>query len=209
MTAYILPFAAYVIISLIANLFPNGNPYSYPLKILLVAFILYFFRKTYSELFENIESKSIIRSVIIGIVAFIIWIVPEGLYPYLGHSEFNPENIEFAVLKYALIAFRILGAVIVVPLFEELFWRSFLVRWIISFEFKKVPLGYFTPFSFIIISLLFGIEHHRWLVGIFAGILYNWLLFRERNLLSCIIAHAVTNLLLAAYVVVTSQWGFW
>ncbi|MBD3290358.1 CAAX prenyl protease-related protein, partial [candidate division KSB1 bacterium] len=162
-----------------------------------------------SELFTGISNRSITRSIILGSIVFIIWILPEGLYPYLGYSEFDPTEVSHLPLRYLVIIFRVLGAALVVPIFEELFWRSFLARWIIQTDFKKVQIGYFTPLSFVIISLFFGIEHHRWLVGIAAGILYNWLLYKEKKLLPCIIAHLVTNLLLASYVLITSQWSYW
>ncbi len=209
MSAYILPFAAYISISLVGNVFPNGNLYIYPIKTLIVGLLLFYFRKEYSELFKRVKNKSLVRSIVVGIFAFIIWVALEGLYPQLGYSEFNPTLVESMFFKIILIIFRIVGAVLIVPVFEELFWRSFLVRWIIRSDFKNVKIGDFTPFSFIITSLLFGIEHHRWLVGILVGILYNWLLFRERKILLCVIAHAITNLLLAIYVLMTMQWSFW
>ena len=101
------------------------------------------------------------------------------------------------------------GAALVVPIFEELFWRSFLIRWIIDQDFKKVAIGQFTWISFVATVLLFGLEHNRWLVGLAAGAVYNGLLYQQKNLWPCIIAHAVTNLVLGIYVLQTGQWGFW
>jgi hypothetical protein len=92
---------------------------------------------------------------------------------------------------------------------EELFWRSFLLRYAITSDFKSIPLGQFSWFSFIAISLLFGLEHHRWLVGIVAGMVYAGLLYRRKNLFDPIVSHAITNLLLGIYVVVTGKWSFW
>ncbi|MBD3289957.1 hypothetical protein GF337_14210, partial [candidate division KSB1 bacterium] len=93
MIAYILPFAAYIVITMIANLFPHGNLYGYPIKTLIVSCILIYFRNTYSELFTGISNRSITRSIILGSIVFIIWILPEGLYPYLGYSEFDPTEV--------------------------------------------------------------------------------------------------------------------
>ena len=86
---------------------------------------------------------------------------------------------------------------------------QFLIRWIINQDFKKVPIAQFTWLSFLLIVIFFGIEHHRWLVGMAAGAIYNGLLYRHKNLWSCIIAHAITNLALGVYVLITQQWGFW
>jgi len=64
-------------------------------------------------------------------------------------------------------------------------------------------------FSFIFISILFGLEHHRWLVGIAAGMIYAGVLYKEKNLFAPILSHALTNLLLGVYVLYTRQWSFW
>lgn len=209
MLPYIIPFALYIGLSYLGNLFDNGVYFMYPIKTIIVGISLFYYRKQYSELYQKIKLNSIIIALVVGIVVFIIWILPDGLYPTLGSSEFNPYRFESQSLIIFLIAFRLIGAVIVVPVFEELFWRSFLIRWIINQDFKKVPLGKFTWLSFILTVLFFGIEHHQWLVGLAAGAIYNGLLYQQKSLWSCIIAHAVTNLILGVYVLVTQQWGFW
>jgi hypothetical protein len=61
----------------------------------------------------------------------------------------------------------------------------------------------------LIASALFAIEHVQWFAGLIAGLAYGWLYIRTRTLWAPIIAHAVTNAGLGAYVVVTRQWGFW
>jgi len=92
---------------------------------------------------------------------------------------------------------------------EELFWRSFALRFFIKSDFNSVPLGQFSWFSFIFISILFGIEHQRWLVGIFAGMVYSGVLYRSKNLFDPILSHTITNFLLGMYVLSTHQWSFW
>jgi CAAX prenyl protease-like protein len=92
---------------------------------------------------------------------------------------------------------------------EELFWRSWLLRYIISQDFKSVEIGRFTLPSFLIGTVMFGLEHNLWLAGIMAGALYSLLLYRTKSLAQCIVAHAVTNLLLGIYVLQTGKWYFW
>jgi len=209
MLPYVIPFAIFIGFGLIASQFENGVYFLYPVKTIAVAIALYWYRKSYVELFQKISIKSIIIAGFVGIVVFVIWILPEGLYPTLGESQFNPfvfENRSWIIFQ---IIFRLTGAVLVVPIFEELFWRSFLIRWIIDQEFKKIPIAKFTWLSFILIVIFFGLEHHRWLVGMAAGVIYNGLLYQQKNLWSCIIAHAVTNLALGIYVLLTHNWSFW
>ena len=54
-----------------------------------------------------------------------------------------------------------------------------------------------------------GFEHHRVIVGIIAGLLYNLLLIRQKKLKGVILAHGVTNLGLGIYVLLTGNWMFW
>jgi hypothetical protein len=105
---------------------------------------------------------------------------------------------------------RVFGSVILVPILEELFWRGWLMRWLISQDFRKVALGSYTPLSFWATALLFASEHGSyWEVGLLTGIIYNWWMIRTKNLANCILAHAVTNGCLAVYVIAWKQWQYW
>ncbi|MCE1226571.1 MAG: CAAX prenyl protease-related protein, partial [Geobacteraceae bacterium] len=104
---------------------------------------------------------------------------------------------------------RIIGASIIVPIMEELFWRSFLLRYLIDVDFESVPLGTYTPSSFLITIILFGFEHHLILAGIAAGLAYNLLLYKTRSLALCIVSHSITNIILAGYVVCYMRWDLW
>jgi uncharacterized protein len=103
---------------------------------------------------------------------------------------------------------RLVGAVLVVPIAEEFFWRGFLIRWLVRSDFQTVAPGTFTWISFLITSGLFAAEHAQWLV-LMAGIAYNLLWYRTRSLKACILAHGITNLGLGVWVLATAQWNFW
>ena len=92
---------------------------------------------------------------------------------------------------------------------EELFWRSFLLRYAINPDFRTVRLGTFSLFSFSAIVVLFGLEHYRVIQGMIAGVIYTWLVIHQKSLKGCIIAHGVTNLGLGIYVLWTDNWIFW
>ena len=203
---YIAPFSLYAICIYIPSLFKISQGLIYPIKTVLVAACLIYFWKAYKQ---EITFSFSWLAVISGVVVFFIWVLPEGLYPQIGHSEFNPYEQASGYRVYFLIAFRLIGACLIVPLMEELFWRSFALRFAIRSDFRSVPLGQFSWFSFIFISLLFGFEHHRWLVGIFAGIVYAGVLYQSNNLFVPILTHAITNFLLGLYVLSTHQWSFW
>ena len=203
---YIVPFALFAVCIYAAPLFDTSQFFVYPIKTILVAASLIYFWNAYKQ---EIKFTFSWLAVISGVVVFFIWVLPEGLYPQIGHSEFNPYEQASGYGVYFLIAFRLVGASLIVPIMEELFWRSFALRFAIRSDFKSIPLGQFSWFSFILISLLFGFEHHRWLVGIVAGMVYAGVLYRRRNLFDPILSHAITNFLLGLYVLSTHQWSFW
>ena len=142
-----------------------------------------------------------------GVLVLIIWIVPEHYFFQVGEgATFTPYALgESHIAAIGLIGVRLLGSSLVVPVMEELFWRSFIMRYLINPDFRSVPMGAFTWFSFLGVAVLFGLEHNRVIVGIIAGLLYGLLLIRQKNLKGVIIAHAVTNLGLGIYIVVTGN----
>jgi CAAX prenyl protease-like protein len=186
--------------------------YLYPLKAVSVGALLYIFRKRYHELsFKDLANiPNTLASCGIGVLVFILWInmdwtigsaaVPPG---------FNATLVTDSTLQVALTLFRIAGAVLIVPMMEELFWRSFMIRYIIDKNFDTVQIGTFTWASFLFTVVLFGLEHNYFYAGVMAGVFYNLLLYRTRSLSQCILAHALTNLALAIYVVNTGKWQFW
>ena len=125
-----------------------------------------------------------LNAVLAGITAFILWVGLEGTYPLIGAPEgFTPWQDGTAPhWAWAIAGVRLAGAALVVPVMEELFWRSFALRFLMEKEFKRVPLGAFSWFSFIGVSVAFGMEHHRWLPGILTGMLYALVLYQKKNL---------------------------
>jgi len=102
------------------------------------------------------------------------------------------------------------GSVLLVPVIEELFWRAWLMRYVISRRFESVPLGAYQARAFWVCALLFASEHGAyWDVGLAAGIIYNWWMIRTRNLADCILAHAVTNACLSGWVLYVGKWEYW
>ena len=205
---YLVPFLAFLVFTYAGPLFPPYGVYlCYPLKTIVVAGILYYYRKAYVEITRRFSGWALLA----GVLVFVVWVLPErlGWNPQILPSEFDPYRFGQGGLAYVVIAFRLIGAVVVVPIFEELFWRSFALRWLIDENFTSVPIGQFTWFSCVAIVLGFGFEHQQWFTGLLAGIAYNALLYYRKNLSDCIVAHALTNLLLGIYVLLTQKWFFW
>ena len=201
---YVVPFGVYMAFLLVQS---NANLlWLYPVKTLAVAAALWFFRKEYEELRPNFS----MLAVVVGLVAIAIWIGIDSFYPkFTQATPFDPTTIASMAQRNLFFAFRIVGAVIVVPLMEELFWRAFLIRWLINENFKSVPVGAFTWLSFAITAGLFGAEHSEWLAGLICGVLYNGLYYKRKDVFSCVVAHAVSNAALAAWVLSRGDWKFW
>ncbi len=184
----------------------------YPVKAFSVALLLYLLRPDYSELRwrDLLNLPAAAASIGAGVLTFVLWINVGTTLPMVGSSPgFNPMLIPEGTVRLLLTAARVAGAVLVVPMMEELFWRSFLLRYLIRADFQSVPIGAFTWASFLITTVLFGLEHHFFLAGMLAGAIFSFVLYRTRSLAQCILAHAVANLALAIHVLSTGNWYFW
>ena len=155
----------------------------------------------------------------VGILIFALWIAPDLLIPGYRHSWLfdNPvAGSAHAALTAAersnpaVLVLRTLRAAALAPVLEELFWRGWLMRWLIAADFRGVALGAYTAASFWITAALFASEHGPyWDVGLVAGILFNWWMIRTKSLGDLILSHAVANLCLSAYVIAAGKWEYW
>jgi CAAX prenyl protease-like protein len=141
---------------------------------------------------------------------FVLWVALEPV-PDPETANMIPDalaHMHWAAAAFWLIA-RIVGSTVVVPVAEELAFRGYLLRRLISPDFTAVSPRQFTASSFLISSVVFGMLHGRWLAGILAGMVYALAQYRRGQLTDAIVAHATTNGLLAAYVVIFGHWAFW
>jgi CAAX prenyl protease-like protein len=211
---YIIPFGFYIFIGdLTRILFRGLDDYhiylGYILRTVIVGFILFKFRKKYIEL-SNIGGVFDGMAILLGTIIFALWIGLEGRFPtiYSSNIHYDPTNFTREVMML-LILIRLLGSVLVAPIIEELFIRSFLMRYIIDPDWEKVPIGIYTFSSFLIVTLFFGFSHFRWLPGVITAALLNLLLYKKKNIIPCIVAHASANLFLLIYVVHTNSWFYY
>ena len=177
------------------------------------------------------------EAVVVGVGVFVIWVGLDEHYPnvdqliqkYLcpllksvGLTAWCPKppqnglpwnpNLQFgagSAMAWFIIGVRILGSSIVVPPLEEVFYRSFLYRYIIKPDFQSVPLGAFHWQAFLLTAIIFGFSHHEWLAGILCGFAYQGLVCWKKRLGDAMTAHAITNFLLGLWVVGKGAWNFW
>lgn len=213
--AYTIPFAVLIVLLAVRPYLGINPLLAQPLRALAVLTALLVFSRGVIRL----KPASPVSSVALGLAVFAIWVAPDLLIP--GYRHFwlfdNPltrtsTSLPAPGLRTSgwFLFYRLAGSVILVPIAEELFWRAWLMRRLISPRFEKVALGTYGAEAFWLTAVLFASEHGAyWDVGLAAGILYNWWMIRTKSLADCILAHAVTNGALAAYVLLAHQWQYW
>ncbi len=181
----------------------------YPLQTLVCGWLLLHYRKFYEFKWRT----GFWLATLMGVVVLVIWISPQLIFGKEPRVDgFDPTVFEDQPAWMAFTYFfRLLRLVVVVPFLEEIFWRGFLMRYLVRDPFTTVPFGAFTPLSFVAVALLFGLAHSGpdFYAAVVTGLLYNALAVWTRSLGACVWAHALTNLLLGIYIIQTGQWGFW
>jgi CAAX prenyl protease-like protein len=212
--ARVLPFAIYMGFILVADVLSRLGMtdaqlrWLYAVKIGAVVAALLFYRREYGELAARLSPRAALVAVAAGVLVLVLWINLDLPWMRVGASAgFDPRTD--GAIDWSLVAVRLLGAALVVPLMEELFWRSFLLRWVQSPDFLNVTPAQVKVGAFVVTVILFGIEHNLWLAGMVAGLVYNVLYIRSSTLWSPILAHAVTNGLLGLWIIRTASWTYW
>jgi CAAX prenyl protease-like protein len=214
----IAPFAVFMLILALRGAAPADGGWGfdarwlYALNLLLVGGLLGWAWREYGELaWQNRPTPAEAgAAVAVGLVVFGLWITLTAPWMQIGQPSagFVPVDAQGGLL-WPLIAVRWLGATLLVPVMEELFWRSFLMRWIQQPVFESVDPQRVGFKAVLLSTFVFVLVHTLWLGALIAGLAYA-LLYRWRGKLwVAVIAHAVTNGALGVYVVATGRWAFW
>lgn len=209
--AYVLPFGIFIVFLALQSIVPIPQWLKFAAPLVAIAFL--------SREALGTRLVNPLASIAIGIAVCALWVGPEILFPgyhqfwlfsnsVLGHTASTATAAQQSDTVF--IVFRILVSVVTVPILEELFWRGWLMRWLIDRDFERIPLGAYNTQAFWIVAALFASEHGPfWDVGLLTGVIYNWWMVRTRSMWDCILMHAVTNACLAWYVLKYDQWMYW
>ena len=208
--ARIVPFAVFLALTVCQGQFgPASAEWFYLAKTIAGAWLICLVRPYVTEMRWAISWEAIVA----GVIAFIAWIGLDRFYPKIFHAGAtgDPGAILGAdsPLTTLFIIVHIVGMTLVVPPIEEIFYRSFVYRYIAAKEFLTVPLNRFLPLPFFATAIIFGASHNEWLAGILCGALFQWLVLRKNRLGDAMTAHAITNLLLGLWIVWRHDWHFW
>ncbi len=207
----ILPFLLFLILTSTQGSFgPESQFWIYLIKTLLGTWMIWLIWPLVGEM----RWKFSIEAVGAGILVFILWISLENF----SYSKLTASSDSWNLKKHfgtnssmflLFAAIRITGSTLVVPLLEEVFYRSFLYRYILTNNWLFTPHNIFDIRPFLGTSLIFGLTHQHWLAGILCGMIYQGLVLRTNRLGDAITAHAITNFLLGFWVITQNKWHLW
>ena len=213
-----LPFAAFMGLLALRGMAPTDDSWGfdtrwlYGLNLVVVGGMLVFWWREYGELnCVNLPTAAeTLLGAAVGFAVFALWINLNAPWMQIGESAaaFVPVDAQ-GRLDSPLIAVRWLGATVLVPVMEELFWRSFLMRWLEHPVFEGVNPQRVGARALVLSTFVFMLAHPLWLAAIVAGLAYALLYRYTGKLWTAVIAHAVTNGALGIWVVATGQWQFW
>ncbi|MCC7596627.1 CAAX prenyl protease-related protein [Janthinobacterium sp. FW305-129] len=211
----VAPFLAYLSFIFIADMLGRLGVaaqelrWLYAVKIGVVLGLLLYWRRSYTELlWTPLGARAILGALASGVVVFLLWINLDAGWMRIGNADgYDPRTD--GRIEWSLVLLRIAGAALVVPVMEELFWRSFLLRWLDKPDFLRAAPRQASAKAFAISVLLFGFEHNLWLAGMVAGAAYSVLYMRSQSLWSPILAHGVTNGVLGLWIISGGHWNYW
>ncbi|WP_263357786.1 exosortase E/protease, VPEID-CTERM system [Acidicapsa ligni] len=209
--AYLVPFLAILAATFISRAASGHFEWLYPLRFVAAAFSIWHYRAEY----KNLNWRFSWTAPLGGTIVFLIWIASTFWSKQTG-TDNAAGNLGTAlaslspIARYTWLIFRVTAAVITVPIAEELAFRGYLTRRLINRDFDTVLFRRLTYLAIAISSAAFGLMHgQHWVVGIIAGLVYALILKRSGKIGDAIAAHATSNLLLAAWVLIGGHWSFW
>ncbi len=222
--AYVVPLLCVVGTALVTETFAESIDWLYGVRLVPAALALaYFGGKLGGSLQEPWWAhRGAALGTLVGVAAFGVWwlLTAPAWLPTVFFLTARPGPEANAALIAPLvpltsttsvlwIALRAAGAILVVPVVEELAFRGFLLRRLVQREFDELPFTRFDIVAVLVSSVIFGLLHGAWVAGTACGVMYAWAQQRTGGLTAPVVAHSVTNALLALYVFATGQWWQW
>ena len=210
----VLPFALFIAFVAVQPLMVGAIDARWlvALRGVAVAAVLAFFWRHYGELRDAtpVPLREWLVAAALGIAVFAAWITFDSGWAAFGApgAGFVPLAADGAI-DPTLVLLRLAALVLVVPVMEELFWRSFVMRWIDRRDFGTLDPRRASVLAFALSSALFALEHTLWFAGLLAGLAYGWTYLRSGNLRTPILSHGITNGLLGLWILATGSWHLW
>jgi len=203
--AYLVPFLSILAAGMLARAVSNGFETLYVLRFIAALIAL----RVYWSRLRELDWRFTWRGPAIGLSVFVIWIA--GARFFLHSSPMPQSLLAMSPAARALwIGIRVVASVTTVPIAEELAYRGYLMRRIAAEDFEALRFTAVGVVPLLVSAAIFGVTHGAlWLPGIITGVLYAALLVRTGRFGEAVAAHAATNGLVAAYVLLANQWQLW
>lgn len=236
-SVYVLPFAVFLEFTLLLQFgrpliewdHPSADWWQrapeqliYPLQTLVAGWCVWRIRHRVAWDFTR---RNILQGILFGVIGIAVWLIPAFCTifspkcalarPELLETGFDPINAfgaEHTGLILCCYALRIVRAVIVVACVEELFWRGFLMRFLIDRDHpQQVDIGEPSLLSWGGTTLCFMLIHplSDYPAAFVYGTLAWWLTVRTKSIGSAVAMHAVANLILALTALCFGLKGLW
>ena len=196
------------------------------LEVVIGTAVLAFFWKHY----EWGPARGFLLATFMAIIGIALWIAPTWLFDLWGMEEaapwkhlgfldrardgFDPSIFsEGSAAYWSTLILRFVRMIVIVALVEEIFWRGFLMRYLIDMDrdFWKIPFGSFSWLSFGVTTVFFMGVHAPadWIPALIYGALTYFVAVRTKSLIACVWMHGVANFLLGIYIMWSGNIGLW
>ncbi len=211
---WLMPFVMILAAGMVSRALTGDFEWFYPLRFFAATATLVFFKGAYvKQSHAGFDWRIDWFGPALGLVVFIVWIGFDSQVSPGAAAMPAPLALAAPLARNTWIFFRVFAAVVTVPVAEELAFRGFLYRRLLSTDFESVSLKKLRRFSWaaiLVSSALFGALHgSRWLAGTVAGVLYSVALLRRGRIGDAVAAHATTNALIAIDVLAFHHWQLW
>jgi exosortase E/protease (VPEID-CTERM system) len=197
---WISPLLTWIAVSLALSALSNGHDPYYALRVLIVGALLWAYRDHYARLIAWPSALAWIVGTLVGVGWLLVPTDAESVPPVPSWSD---------PAYYGWLVTRTLGAVVVIPIAEELAFRGYLTRLLTRRDFENVPFREVSWLAILGSSLAFGALHQRWEMAAVTGVLYALLCRSSGRLIDSVAAHAASNAVIAVWVLATHEWQHW
>jgi exosortase E/protease (VPEID-CTERM system) len=204
--AYLMPFLAILAAGMFSRAASSDFEWLYGLRFLASIVALWVF----CVQLRKVDWRAGWIGAAAGIAVFVLWVEVDVLFGTPAATMPQALTAATLPLRAAWIILRFVAAVTTVPIAEELAFRGFLMRQVQSEDFESVALDRASWLGVGVSSVAFGLLHgSRWPAGIAAGLAYGLAARRSGRLGDAVLAHSLTNTLLAVFVLRGNQWQYW
>ena len=198
----LLPLVVLLAATLMTSALSSDFDYFYGLRVLLVSITLY---KLWPVLALP-RYRPRWEAVLAGVVVAVVWAWMLGLDASQSTSFQNQLDAMPTPWAGLWLTLRFVGAVVTVPIAEELAFRGYLLCRMAGSPVRTS--GALAPHAVAVLlsSLAFGALHNAWFAGTFAGLVYAGVRLRSHHIADAILAHALTNALLFGIALYAGYW---